>query len=302
MGAAIRGTFWFVVIVLAVVMVIAVVRDDLACLLSSDCGTSGGPPGAQSGLHLETIPPDWQSCAAEEEWFSPSAIHNMLREANSGNVLAQYSAAVAYLTGLGVECDPRQGANWMEQAAMSGLPQAQYSYALLAQWGFGASQSQKTARHWYRSAAASQHGGAINALTVLQFVKEVQGESATFDVERCVFGDCLVEVRYEFDRAARFGSAHAMVNAGFVSGFIAQSLEGQGHFQAADEFYADTYFWYSLASLYLDDTTVRGIRKALAGRMDPQLVQALDEEAAAWLPDKPLPPANLDIDTDPTQF
>lgn len=327
MGAGSQRVVWLLVFLLAVVLVIAVARDDIVCFVSGKCGFGGGggPPGAGTGLWLEEVPEPWRSCAARDDWYSPRAIENMLAKAEAGHIVAQYAAANAYFTGLGLVCDPREGAEWMHRAAVLGLPHAEYAMGVLSQWGFGMPADQAAARDWFARAADDQHAGAINALAVLEFVNTVGGDAAAdFDIDTCLTGDCLLAVRDHLETAARYRSDAATVNLGFVYGFIASSLEAQGaaldtaspaapvtgdkvydprdYYIAAGEYFADAYFWYSLAALYVDDEGVRAVRDALADRLPPETVRGLDEDAAAWLPDRPVPPANLPINIDPNQF
>ena len=78
------------------------------------------------------------------------------REAESGNIEAQYRLGLCYKTGEGTTKDTAKAYTWFQKAAEAGNLDAKYEYALLvdANQGFG----------WFKEAAEQGHAGAQNML------------------------------------------------------------------------------------------------------------------------------------------
>jgi uncharacterized protein len=91
------------------------------------------------------------------------------KEAEQGNVQAQYHLGGAYYNGSGVAKDPVEGAKWLLKAAERGHIQAQCDLGFMYQKGFGVEQSYQDTLKWYRMAAEqgdalAQHNlGSLNA-------------------------------------------------------------------------------------------------------------------------------------------
>ncbi len=62
---------------------------------------------------------------------------NLIREANSGDPLAQHELGIRYLLGEGVEADTVKAAKWIKSAADHGVTAAKYNYAILLINGWG---------------------------------------------------------------------------------------------------------------------------------------------------------------------
>ena len=62
---------------------------------------------------------------------------NLIREANSGDPLAQHELGIRYLLGDGVPADTLLGAYWIHKAVESNLTAAEYNYGILLMNGWG---------------------------------------------------------------------------------------------------------------------------------------------------------------------
>ena len=62
---------------------------------------------------------------------------NLIREANSGDPLAQHELGIRYLFGEGVEADTVKAAKWIKSAADHDVTAAKYNYAILLMNGWG---------------------------------------------------------------------------------------------------------------------------------------------------------------------
>lgn len=78
---------------------------------------------------------------------------NLIREANSGDPLAQHELGIRYLTGDGVEADTVKAANWIKSAASHGVTAAKYNYAILLINGWGTDWNPFSAFKYFKEAA-----------------------------------------------------------------------------------------------------------------------------------------------------
>ncbi len=62
---------------------------------------------------------------------------NLIKEANSGNALAQHELGIRYIIGDGIPADTEKAAYWIGKAANNGLPGACYNYGILLNNGWG---------------------------------------------------------------------------------------------------------------------------------------------------------------------
>ena len=91
------------------------------------------------------------------------------KEAEQGNVEAQYNLGGAYYNGSGVAKNPVEGAKWLLKAAEGGHIHAQCDLGVMYQKGVGVEQSYRDTLKWYRMAAEqgdalAQHDlGSLNA-------------------------------------------------------------------------------------------------------------------------------------------
>ena len=78
---------------------------------------------------------------------------NLIREANSGDPLAQHELGIRYLIGEGVEADTVKAAKWIKSAADHGVTAAKYNYAILLMNGWGTEWNPFTAFRFFKEAA-----------------------------------------------------------------------------------------------------------------------------------------------------
>lgn len=78
---------------------------------------------------------------------------NLIREANSGDPLAQHELGIRYLIGDGVEADTVKAAKWIKSAADHGVTAAKYNYAILLMNGWGTEWNPFKAFDYFKAAA-----------------------------------------------------------------------------------------------------------------------------------------------------
>ncbi len=78
---------------------------------------------------------------------------NLIREANSGDPLAQHELGIRYLLGEGVEADTVKAARWIKSAADHGVTAAKYNYAILLINGWGTEWDPFRAFKFFKEAA-----------------------------------------------------------------------------------------------------------------------------------------------------
>jgi TPR repeat protein len=78
---------------------------------------------------------------------------NLIEEARWGESEAQYTVAMMYAAGEGVEMDQVEAAKWFEKAAHEGHPHAMFKIAERYEKGNGVAKDAETAMLWYRKAA-----------------------------------------------------------------------------------------------------------------------------------------------------
>lgn len=84
---------------------------------------------------------------------NPDAAALVLREADGGNVIAQYAMASLSLEGVGAEGHPTSTAYWALRAAHNGFARAQHLVGSLYEIGYWFPQNYDRAAHWYKRAA-----------------------------------------------------------------------------------------------------------------------------------------------------
>jgi len=116
--------------------------------------------------------------------LSPTVIRRevrnwILKEANSGNPIAQYCLAIGYLNAAWGYKDRelllsgdslsnyKTGTNWLLKAAIQNEPSAQLIVADSFQYGWGVVKDLSSAFKWYESAARQRNAGAMIALATL---------------------------------------------------------------------------------------------------------------------------------------
>ena len=111
-----------------------------------------------------TPPPAGSAVAHRAVVLSPLA--RLTARADSGDVAAQRTLALAYLRGHGVAKDPNAAARWAEAAASGGDPEAQYLLGSLNRSGAGTARDPGAAFAWFARAASARHLKAMHSLAM----------------------------------------------------------------------------------------------------------------------------------------
>jgi TPR repeat protein len=93
-----------------------------------------------------------------------SEISDLLKQAQSGDRIAQFNVASLCLQGVGVPQDYKNAAKWYERAAEQGLAAAQFMMGFLYEQGKGLQRDYAQALNYYRAAADQGHAPAANNL------------------------------------------------------------------------------------------------------------------------------------------
>ena len=91
-------------------------------------------------------------------------VDEMLKKAQSGDAVAQYTIGVAYWAGDGLPAKKDEAAKWAKKAAEQGHVTAQYILGSLYWHGEGVPENKDEAIKWYTKAAARGSVGSIVAL------------------------------------------------------------------------------------------------------------------------------------------
>jgi TPR repeat protein len=106
--------------------------------------------------------------AALEKGKPEKAARLFKRAARDGDSRAQYSLAILYLQGKGVEQDDEQGVKWLRKAAKQGLAVSQSLLGSLYSSGKVIAQDDAKAVEWYRAAAdQGDHKGQVSLAIML---------------------------------------------------------------------------------------------------------------------------------------
>ncbi|MGA9295244.1 MAG: tetratricopeptide repeat protein [Ignavibacteriaceae bacterium] len=81
---------------------------------------------------------------------------NLIREANSGDPLAEHELGIRYLLGDGVHADTLLGAYWIHKAVESKLTAAEYNYGILLMNGWGVKWNPFDAYNYFMKAAENE--------------------------------------------------------------------------------------------------------------------------------------------------
>jgi hypothetical protein len=125
------------------------------------------------------------------------------KDAEQGDVQAQFNLGRMYKEGRGVEQDYKEAVKWYSKAAEQGDAQAQNSLGLRYEKGQGVEQDYEEAVRWYREAAGQ---GNVQAQTNLGLMYS-KGRGAKQDHEEAMRWYC---------EAAQQGHARAQTNLGFM--------------------------------------------------------------------------------------
>ncbi|MEJ2614965.1 MAG: tetratricopeptide repeat protein [Ignavibacteriaceae bacterium] len=81
---------------------------------------------------------------------------NLIRQANSGDPLAEHELGIRYLLGDGVQADTLRGAYWISKAAENRLTAAEYNYGILLMNGWGVKWNPFDAYDYFMKAAENE--------------------------------------------------------------------------------------------------------------------------------------------------
>ena len=105
-----------------------------------------------------------KNTAESDRYFRLAHQNGLRREAEQGDITAQYYLGYCYESGSGVPQDYQEGFNWTRKAAEQGLAGAQSNLALYYLNGTGVQQDSAEGVKWFRKAAEQGHADAQNNL------------------------------------------------------------------------------------------------------------------------------------------
>jgi TPR repeat protein len=135
----------------------AMLRDDyLVCFVATDDSTKIATNylriGEQSSGKIPVQCKSMFSYPEETEFFK-----DRMREAERGDVQAQFDLAVCYLEAKGTKPDPKAALIWSKKAAEQGHAEAAFNVGLAYTTGSGVERDPAIAAGWYKKAAYSGH-------------------------------------------------------------------------------------------------------------------------------------------------
>ena len=145
------------------------------------------------------------------------------KDAESGDVIAQYNLGLMYAKDQGVPQDYAEVVKWFRLAADQGYASPQYNLAFMHYNGQGVPQDHAEAVKWYRLAADQ---GLASAQYILGVMYE-NGEGVPQD---------YVEAYVWFSVAAASGDADSANNRGIAAGELTPEQLSQGQKRATELF------------------------------------------------------------------
>lgn len=100
--------------------------------------------------------------------FSRTHFAHMWKEANAGDVEAQFQLGECYFKGRGIDVDPVESARWYERAAQGGHAQAQCNLAMLKYLGRGTQADPAEAWMWMKLALIQNDLNAVQSVHSLK--------------------------------------------------------------------------------------------------------------------------------------
>lgn len=100
--------------------------------------------------------------------FSRTHFAHMWKEANAGDVEAQFQLGECYFKGRGIDIDPVESARWYERAARGGHAQAQCNFAMLKYLGRGTQANAAEAWMWMKLALIQNDLNAVQSVHSLK--------------------------------------------------------------------------------------------------------------------------------------
>ncbi len=152
------------------------------------------------------ISPDTESVYAEalalmEKEDYAEAVDRLILAARNGHVRAQVDLGTMYVTGTGVQCDPKTAFGYFRMAAEGGDPEAQSYLGRMYLNGDGTEQSDKKAFKWLSEASEKGETDALNCLGYMYH----EGRGCERSLDKSI--EC-------FSKAAEGGDPEAPYNAG----------------------------------------------------------------------------------------
>jgi uncharacterized protein len=99
----------------------------------------------------------------------PAAIGILRTAAERGDVISQFSLAMAYMQGRALRQDYAEALKWYRKAADHGLAEAQYNLGAMYFNGTGVTQDHAEALKWFRMAADQGNASAQASLGLMYF-------------------------------------------------------------------------------------------------------------------------------------
>jgi len=114
----------------------------------------------------------WDGDGVEKDLHK--AVYWFTKSAEQGFADAQYNIALCYKTGKGIKKDLDKAAEWFAKAAEQGDADAQYSMGLCYKMGEGVEEDLYKASEWFMKAAEQDHANAQEELEYLNKIKPKQ--------------------------------------------------------------------------------------------------------------------------------
>ena len=152
------------------------------------------------------------------EKLTARAFDQLRKDAEQGNVQAQFALAGAYYNGNGVSRDSAEGAQWLLRAAEQGYASAQCDLGAMYIKGVGVEQSYQDAQKWLHKAAEQGDALAQHSLGSI-FAKGFRDKSVGF-FYRVVFASATrdyVEAYKWFTLAAKNGHEQSLRDRAFIA-------------------------------------------------------------------------------------
>ncbi len=198
--------------------------------------------------------------------------------AEEGNVAAQFSLALMYHYGTGLDEDIAQAATWYEKAAEQGHVDAQYYAGQVYRDGAGVSADPQRAADWFEKAAETGHAKAQYAIGRLHDGSSAEADG-TPDAEVPLLRDDKTVAAKWYLLAAEQGHPDAQYHLGYLNRY------GLG----MPVNLVDAYFWWELSRHRQDRSGFEQKKLAIEMgddgnfTMNRELVEAAKLKADFWI-------------------
>ena len=162
----------------ALVLVALLVASNI--VLMSDFEWFGEKNTNQVELNKDAASHKWDLLDNYSPTLSPNEkFEKLQKDAESGNVYAQYNLGVMYTNGAGVQKDNSKAFEWYQKAAIQGIADAQYNLGVMYTNGAGVPKNDSKAFYWYQKAAIQGDADAqFNLGYMYQFGQGVQKDDS----------------------------------------------------------------------------------------------------------------------------